>query len=247
MKIIRQIVAAVLVFAATLPAFGDGIYVPPFSPSIFSGDCTSTAAGVLTCLKTNGTNFGTGATATAPAAFPGYQAGVYIVGRVGNPAGNASTVLASNTLYAYPLVMDGSDTWTSLNIYVITAGTAANCRVGIFNSSGGLPSTLLLDAGVITVGLTGQKTTSAISQTLAVGIYYAVVVCDGIVTLAGIGTSQGPQDLSLAGFLGTTSMDAGTDDLQLSKSFTYGVLSGASPFGAVTRAAANIPLVTLKK
>lgn len=183
------------------------------------------------------------ATGNLEAAFLGFQTGRYITGRA-YEAGSSTTLSASaNVLYAQPLIMDGSATWTSLSIGVQATGTATACRLGIFNSSNGVPTTLLLDAG--TVAVTGTGTQSAtISQALPVGWYFGVVVCNGTVTL--YGSSPGNNQVSsYHEAIGTAAIGGGID-AQQSKAFTYGVLSGASPWGTSTFTAATVPTIALK-
>lgn len=176
--------------------------------------------------------------------FPGYQSGVYITGRMFNAGATGTVALAANTLYAMPLVMDGAASWTKISINVTSTGTAANCRLGVFTAdTNGAPSTLLFDGGVANVTGTGTKDVT-ISQTINPGFYYGVVVCDGTVTVTS-GTPGINQDVSYTEAVGATVF--GTLDTQISRVFTYGVLSGASPFGALTRAAAAIPITALKK
>jgi hypothetical protein len=179
-----------------------------------------------------------------PPPFPGYQSGVWITGRVSNGASTTAAVLAANTLYAFPLIMSGPQTWTSLGITVQTTGTATSCRLGIFTNdyTDGGPGVLLLDAGTVAVTSTGVAS-ATISQALGPLFYYGVVVCNGTVTLNGVvfGVNN---DNSYTESMGVTT--PGTGDVQISKAFTFGALSGASPFGAITRANANIPIMALK-
>ena len=79
---------------------------------------------------------------------------------------------------------------------------------------------------------------------LPVGWYYGVVVCNGTVTL----TSAAPGNNQESRYHAAIGVSAfGVADQQISRSFTFGFLSSASPFGAVTFAAANIPVLALKK
>lgn len=179
-----------------------------------------------------------------PPPFPGYQSGVWITGRVSNGVSTTAAVLAANTLYAWPLVMNGPQTWTSLGITVQTTGTATACRLGIFNNdyTDGGPGVLLLDAGTVAVTSTGVAS-ATISQALGPLFYYGVIVCNGTVTLNGVSFGVN-NDNSYTESIGVTT--PGTSDLQISKSFTFGALSGATPFGAITRANSILPLVMVK-
>lgn len=176
--------------------------------------------------------------------FPGYQSGAYVTGRMFNAAQTGTQALAANTLYVMPLILDGGATWTKISINVTATGTAANCRLGAFNAgTDGGPSTLLFDGGVASVGTTGTKDVT-ISQTMIPAFYYGGIVCDGTVTITA-GTPGINQDVTYTEAIGITAF--GINDTQISRAFTYGALSGASPFGAVTRAAAGVPIIALKK
>lgn len=174
-----------------------------------------------------------------------YASGVFTAGEVNMASITSTLALSANVLYAYPLMLNGSATWTTIAFNVTATGTAVSCKPGLFTSgTDALPGTLIVDGGSVAVGSTGTKTAS-ISQALGPALYYGVIVCDGTVTL----TSATISNLSPGGrwveMVGITAF--GTADTQFSKAFTFGVLSGATPFGAVTRAAANVPLIALKK
>jgi len=175
----------------------------------------------------------------------GYASGVFTTGRVGNAATTQTGRLSANMLYATPLILDAAYTWTGLSINVTATGTAANCRLGIFNSVDGYPNTLLLDAGALHVGKVGTKT-ATIHQLLRQGVYYGVVVCDGSLTVSVLTpTPSNSADQTYFSMVGQTLI--GINDGSLTKSFVYGALGTASPFGTVTRGSGNLPLVALSK
>lgn len=180
-----------------------------------------------------------------PGIIRGYPNSVYVTGEI-QGAGNSTTVaLAANTLYAFPLIMHAGASWSQIAANITATGTALNMRMGIFGSgTDSLPSTLLLDAGVASANTLGAK---AISMTkfLGPGMYYGVIVADGTVTVTGASTLSAMVSNRYAEAIGVTAF--ATYDMQLSRAFAYGVLSGASPFGAPTRAAAAIPITALRK
>jgi hypothetical protein len=93
-------------------------------------------------------------------------------GRSVQTAGSATL----NRLYLLPfhVLRDGS--YTQLSVMGGTIGASMNCRLGIYNndSTTGLPSTLVLDAGAAgaMASATSQYLTSAFTQNLAAGTYW---------------------------------------------------------------------------
>ena len=175
--------------------------------------------------------------ATLTIAAPGYPTGRYI-----SPYVASTTVaLAANILYAVRFDSGKRTTWTRAAIEVTTTGTATAARLGLFTcGTDGLPGTLVTDFGTVAVGTMGVKDLT-ISQALEIGFYYLAVVADGSVTVRAANNAGGfNANIQLGQAV------PGTADTQISKAFTYGVLSGATPFGTPTMAAASIPIVYLK-
>lgn len=94
-------------------------------------------------------------------------------------ASNGTKVSVQAQMEAYPFVVNQSTTFDRIGINCSGAGTAgAVVRLGIYNNSGGLPTTLVLDAGTIDATGTGDKTIT-ISQVLAAGIYWLAACTQG--------------------------------------------------------------------
>lgn len=113
------------------------------------------------------------------------------------PTGTAfKPVMVANKYYSYPFIeATTTGTATADRMYAIaiyipnactitkigieqTTGVAGNCRLGIYNmGSDALPSTLLLDAGVVTTTTAAEKEI-AISQSMTQGWYYLVALFD---------------------------------------------------------------------
>lgn len=181
-----------------------------------------------------------------PGNIRAYTTGTYITGEIAGAFSASTVALAANTLYAFPLLMNGTGTWTTLATNITATGTALNLRLGIFKSgTDSLPSTLLIEAGAASAGTLGTKQI-AFTQVLTPGLYYGVIVADGTVTVNAIGGGLAGSGNRYLEAIGVTAFNTAVD-AQLSRAFTYGALSGASPFGAVTRAAANIPIIAVKK
>ena len=89
------------------------------------------------------------------------------------------TTLTVNRLYAYPFVVARKMTFDRIAVMVTTLAAGASARLGIYNSDADLkPSSLVLDAGEISVASTGLIAAS-INQQLAGGLYWLGLVTDG--------------------------------------------------------------------
>lgn len=101
--------------------------------------------------------------------------------------GGGPTMVA-NTLYAMPFFVARPETVDELSINVNTLAAGKNVRIGIYKSNGTnlSPGDRVVDAGVVSVNTTGLKTITGISQAITVpGLYYVVIVSDGIPALRG--------------------------------------------------------------
>lgn len=181
---------------------------------------------------------------TAGPAFP-YASGTFVTGEMSHAGSAGTAALSTNFLYAWPFLMNGTATWTSLSINVTSTGSAANCRLGFFGAGADAqPSSLIADAGTVSVGTTGTKS-ALISQLLGPGLTYGTVVCDGSVTLTGVTIGNQASANKYLEMIGITAY--ATDDSGIVKPFTFGALSGASPWGTAIHTAASMPIMALKK
>jgi len=94
------------------------------------------------------------------------QIGVGSTGAVGDPD--------ADTLYAQPFFVPDNATYTAIAIHQTTT-TTGSARLGIYNDGGGVPTTLVLDAGTVTLTGTGAKEI-VISQALTRGWYWVAGV-----------------------------------------------------------------------
>lgn len=91
-------------------------------------------------------------------------------------------VLGSNNAQTAPIIFGNDVTATSLNIEVTVAGTTGSViRLGIYNNNGGIPGTLVVDAGTVSGTTTGAKSIT-ISETLAAGQYWIAIASQGAPT-----------------------------------------------------------------
>lgn len=180
--------------------------------------------------------------------IPGVYPGRWNTGLIFNAAATGTLTLTANKLYAAPFFAGSKQTWTKIGVNITSGAAAKHIRLGIFTcaTSGatqGAPDVLVLDCGVIATDATGTIS-ATISQALEVGWYYLVMVCDDstvVVTAQAIGTNNANHYSAMIGVAAF-----GTPDVQMTKSFTYGVLSGATPFGTPTFAAANVPIIAMQ-
>jgi hypothetical protein len=89
----------------------------------------------------------------------------------------ANYLMTADTVYAVPFIIGETDTADRIGIDIITA-SGSNAMLGIYNSTGGVPDDLLLQAGEIATSGTGDQTIT-ISQSLTPGMYFLAIVADG--------------------------------------------------------------------
>lgn len=105
--------------------------------------------------------------------------GGFIQDFVANPA-----ALNADKVYTGLFRVAESVTFTKISVYVSTTGSANNARLGIYNMADGIPTSLVIDAGVVDVSGTGLKT-ATISQALSAGLYGVCILLDGTATVYG--------------------------------------------------------------
>lgn len=100
-----------------------------------------------------------------------------IIGRYRGPTGDGSTVavITTNYLYGAAFLVSQNETFDRIAVDVTTAEAGKSARLGIYNSSGQGPTTLLLDAGEVDLSTTGVKEI-VINQALTPGDYYLAVI-----------------------------------------------------------------------
>lgn len=81
-------------------------------------------------------------------------------------------------IYAVPLVVPVSRAFDRIGCEVTTANASSTIRLGVYAGEGGVPGTLLLNAGTASGASTGAQEIT-ISQTLAAGLYWLAVLQTG--------------------------------------------------------------------
>lgn len=87
-------------------------------------------------------------------------------------ATTANFTMVVNTTYYTPFYLPESTTFDRILIRAQTFTGTAAVRLGIYNSSGGKPTTVVLDAGTVSVTAGSTAYTITISQTLSAGWYW---------------------------------------------------------------------------
>ena len=165
----------------------------------------------------------------------GYVTNNYNFGGFGILSGNA---LASvDTLYCIPFSVGAETTFTRIAVEVTSTGTATLARLGIYNLVDGKPTSIVLDAGTISVAGTGEKEIT-ISQSLDAGIYMLAIVANGSFNWS----LFAPQDQLVAHALGKENTTSSVDGLL--GAFTFGVLT-SSP--SVSSQTSGFPALWLRK
>jgi hypothetical protein len=103
-----------------------------------------------------------------------------------NAAGTSTVIMAANQMYAYPFIPNKTITSVSLKINVTVSGAGVNCRVLIYSSVNGAPTTKIYESADLDCSTTGIKTATT-AQTFTAGTtYWLCVQSSGTTTLSGI-------------------------------------------------------------
>jgi hypothetical protein len=135
-----------------------------------------------------------------------------------------------------------STTFTKIGILVTTLQAGKVARLGIYNWSGGKSTTLVLDAGTVSLGTSGISEIT-ISQTLSAGVYSLAIIADSSTAeVRGAQTS-----VQVASFMyGLNDVNSGTNTIMQYEAGTGSTLpstASTSPINLITN---NPPLVWLR-
>jgi hypothetical protein len=161
----------------------------------------------------------------------------------GLSASSASTfVLTTSRVYYAAFVVGQSTTFTKIGILVTTLQAGKVARLGIYNWSGGKSTTLVLDAGTVSLGTSGISEIT-ISQTLSAGVYSLAIIADSSTAeVRGAQTS-----VQVASFMyGLNDVNSGTNTIMQYEAGTGSTLpstASTSPINLITN---NPPLVWLR-
>jgi hypothetical protein len=107
----------------------------------------------------------------------------YGLNGTGSP--NVSQSATLNLTYYLPFLVTESANFDRISCVSGTVSSSPIFRLGIYNNSGGKPSTVLLDAGTITATSSNTTFQITINETLAAGWYWLAVTRQ-----SGTGTQQ---------------------------------------------------------
>jgi hypothetical protein len=175
--------AVTLTIPASLPTGFACAIQPPLSGAVtfaisgttLNGDTTSlTRSGgvdIAVALMQNGTNsYILSQVPQNIATHPGYVTGRYYP-PFGSKLQPTPVAVSANFIVGAIFLCGERTTFTKIGITVATAVAASNIRLAIYNMSGGIPTSLLVDSGSISSATTGDKEVT-ISVTLEPGVYY---------------------------------------------------------------------------
>lgn len=198
---------------------------------------TTAAGDVLECVHISGANWrvvgitkANGQAVTSGAAGlvsnTGYKSGRYYtsLGYYSSTDGS----IASGNLICTPFMVPTSVTLTAIGVNVTTVGV--NARLGIYNFVNGLPTTLVLDAGTVSVATSGEKEI-AISQLLPAGMYALGIIFSAT-------TSVSIVDADCSGvtnyFIGSSNGLMGSTTCGVAMSTSFGALPATFTFSSYT-------------
>lgn len=208
------------------------------SGSLTSGNCIkSDASGNLVDAATT-CGGGGGGSVFGP---DGYVAGLFYTGLHAQEGGIG---VVANRLYAYKFIAGATDTLTKLAVNIATLAVGGNCELTVYNSSGGIPTTLKTDGGSVSTTLTGVKTISSLSIGLTAGTsYFFAAGCDNSTTLL---TGAPATDYNANYFTGTDTINAGSVE-QIYGAWTFSSGAAPSTFPTVVHNTGGTPLVYIGK
>lgn len=116
----------------------------------------------------------------APAWPP--HAGGRFYGNLCEATTSTTLAIAANILYAMPIFVPLTTTYTVIAIEITTLKAGSNIRLGIYSDTNGAPNALVLDAGIVSGGAVALVTI-AINQKLTPGWYWLVALASDTPTV----------------------------------------------------------------
>jgi hypothetical protein len=156
------------------------------------------------------------------------------------PGSNSSVAATLNLVYFLPLIV--AETTTFDRIATRTGASFSGSgvvRLGIYDDSGGQPSTVVLDAGTVATSASNTAYEITISQTLSAGIYWLAFVSQTNATTNNYRTSITAYYQTAHG----TNTGGGGQAI----GWTQSGVSGAFATASVSGASYNTPTVWLRK
>lgn len=188
-------------------------------------------------------NGATSTSTSSPVTNSGYVTNRYYGPWGGSLGGSGVLIVTANRMYGEVFMVGATAVFTRIGVNVTTLEAATSARLGIYNFSGGIPTTLVADLGTISMGSTGQKEVT-ISQALAPGLYVLAALTNGGGTAAlGIPAfSNGLQEFMLG--LDSASIGASAVQSGFYSTQAFGALPASFP--AITAYITAAPAVWLR-
>lgn len=103
-----------------------------------------------------------------------------------NASSTSAVIMAANQMYAYPFIPNNTITSVSLKINVTTLGVGVNCRILIYSSVSGVPTTKLYESANLDCSTVGVKTATTSFTFTAGTTYWLCLQSSGTTSLSGI-------------------------------------------------------------
>lgn len=199
-------------------------------------------------ISLSGTQGPIGATGSGGNVYTnGYFTNNYYFGGFGYYNFTGYTV-AANIIYCAPFMVRSTTIFTRIGVNVITTGVGTAGRLGIYNIANGYPTTLVLDAGTVSLGTTGIKEIT-VSQTLTPGIYAMVFIANGAATMLSANAGTNGTDMAALGDVwGITlgNYTGGGAIVGYVHALTYGTLPGTFPSSSPAQSDINNVLLSMR-
>lgn len=149
--------------------------------------------------------------------------------------GATNGAVSANTAYYQPIILPGQ-TVNRIGINV-TTGAAGNCRLALYTNGQGVPSTLILDCGVVDTTNIATVLATIADTVLPVEYVWMASVFDATPTCT-IGT------VSNSGVLGSQSLATGNRGL--TATFNYAAWTAAAPVTSLAMGN-TVPMMALRR
>jgi len=205
---------------------------------------TTSAAGALQLTDS------TSSTSTTTAATPNAVKSAYEIGNRGLPfisgyyyASQIPVVgfgtPSVNTTYYTPFFVPVTTTFDRIAVRTgSTFSGTSSTRIGIYNSTGGQPSTVLLDAGTVANTASNQTAQITISQQLTAGIYWLAANTQTAATTNNFITNSNSANIGYVGQVFTSPRISA--DVYYNQSSVTGAFATATGIAAVNATGAHI-------
>lgn len=96
-----------------------------------------------------------------------------------SPSNGSTTIATADRIYLFQVYLPYTASYTKIAAILTSGNSANNIRLGLYNIANGLPSTVLVDSGNISIAATGVKQATGLSFSITSGWYYFGITIDG--------------------------------------------------------------------